>query len=97
MRVRKTSQADADITQAIEYLRERNPEAACAFCLALEEVVRRISQFPEWFPRQRRSSRPELVDVRFAVIRRFGYLVFYRAEADGVRILRVIHGSRNEP
>ncbi len=97
MRVRKTSQADYGITSAIKYLREHNPDAARAFCLALESTLQRIAQFPEWFPLQRRSKRPELVDVRFAVVRRFGYLIFYRIERETVVILRVIHGSRNEP
>ena len=97
MRVRKTLRAETGITAAIMYLRERNPDAAWAFCLALEETIQRIAQFPRWFPLQRRSQRPELADVRFAVIRRFGYLIFFRIERDTVVILRVIHGSRNEP
>ena len=40
-----------------------------------------ITQFPEWFPRQRRTEDPEYRDVRFAVIRPFGCLIFYRYEA----------------
>ena len=69
MRVRKTSRADSDITAAITYLRERNPDAAWAFCLALEDTLRRIAQFPEWSPLQRRSQRPELADVRFRLVK----------------------------
>lgn len=97
MRIRKTSGAERGITDAIVYLSERNPDAALAFCDALEAAFQRIARNPEWFPRQRRSARPELADVRFAVIRRFGYLIFFTIQRDAVVILRVFHGSRNEP
>jgi plasmid stabilization system protein ParE len=56
-----------------------------------------ITKFPEWFPRQRRTDDPKYSEVRVAVIRRFGYLIFYTYEADAVTILRVQHGSMNEP
>jgi plasmid stabilization system protein ParE len=56
-----------------------------------------ITAFPEWFPQQRRTDHPEYRGVRFAVIRPFGYLIFYKFEVDTVTILRVQHGSMNEP
>jgi len=96
-RLRKTSLADADVTAAILHLREKNPQAAMAFVSAFEQTLARIREFPELFPIQWRSSRPELANVRCAVVRRFGYLVFYRNESDAILILRVMHGSQNEP
>lgn len=68
-----------------------------AFVGALEQTMARIREFPELFPIQWRSVRVELAKVRCAVVRRFGYLVFYRVEADAILILRVMHGSQNEP
>jgi plasmid stabilization system protein ParE len=97
MRVRKTSQADADITAAILYLREKNPEAAPALVIALKQTLKRIGKFPELFPTQWRSGRAELADVRCAVIRRFGYLMFYRVKSGEILVLRVIHAAQNEP
>jgi plasmid stabilization system protein ParE len=96
-RLRKTSLADADITAAILHLREKNPLVAMVFVDALEQTLARIREFPELFPMRWRSARPELANVRCAVVRRFGYLIFYRVEADAILILRVMHGSRNEP
>ena len=63
----------------------------------LERMVRTIGLFPELFPRQRRSARPEWKNVRMAVLRRFDYLLFYTYERNTVIIRRVIHGARNEP
>ena len=95
--LKKVSQAEADIAAAISYLSERNPQAGWRFSIELDEVLDRITEFPEWFPRQRRTENPEYRDVRFAVVRPFGYLVFYKCESNTVTILRVLHGSMNEP
>ncbi|MCU0770366.1 MAG: type II toxin-antitoxin system RelE/ParE family toxin [Verrucomicrobia bacterium] len=95
--VHKTSRAEADIAGAITYLAERNPQAAMGFVNDLERLVDTIACFPELFPRQRRSTRPEWRDVRMAVLRRFNHLVFYTFERDTVIIRRVIHAARNEP
>ena len=56
-----------------------------------------ITKFPEWFPKQRRTANPKYRDLRLAVVRPFGYLIFYKVEAGAVTILRVQHGSMNEP
>jgi plasmid stabilization system protein ParE len=95
--VNKTSQAEADIAGAIIYLLEQNPVAAERFVSDLQNMVRTLARFPELYPRQRRSSKPEWQDVRMAVLRRFGHLVFYTYEDNIVIIRRVIHGARNEP
>jgi plasmid stabilization system protein ParE len=97
MPVRKTSRAEADIAGAITYLAKRNPQAAMAFVSDFERLVDTVARFPELFTRQRRSTRPEWRDVRMAVLRRFGYLVFYTFERDTVVIRRVIHAARNQP
>lgn len=95
--VNKTSRAELDIAEAIEFLLERNPQAAERFVLDLQSLTRTLSRFPELFPLQRRSARPEWQKVRMAVLRRFGHIVFYTYENDTIIIRRVIHGARNEP
>lgn len=95
--VHKTSRAEADIAEAITYLVERNPKAAEKLVDDLQKLVRRLSGFPEWYPRQQRSTKPEWRNVRMAVLRQFGILVFYTFENNVVVIRRVIHGARNEP
>ncbi len=95
--VNKTSQAEADIAEAITYLLGQNPVAAEQFVLDLYSLTRRLSRFPELYPLQRRSDKPEWQNVRMAVLRRFGHIVFYTFDNNTVVIRRVIHGARNEP
>lgn len=95
--VHKTSPAEADIADCIGYLLERNPVAAERFVAELQTLSRRLAEFPEWYPRQRRSQRPEWQEVRMAVLRRFGHLVFYTFDGNTVVIRRVIHAARNLP
>ena len=95
--VNKTSLAEADIAGAILYLLERNPEAAEQFVVDLQNLTQRLSRFPELYPLQRRSLKPEWRNVRMAVLRRFGHMVFYTFDNNTVIIRRVIHGARNEP
>ncbi len=94
--VNKTSQAEWDIADAIHHLLEQNPVAAERFVVDLQSMVRRLGQFPELYPFQRRSTKPEWKNVRMAVLHRFGHLVFYTYEDNTVIIRRVIHGTRNE-
>jgi plasmid stabilization system protein ParE len=94
--VNKTSRAELDIANAIIYLLERNPQAAERFVLDLQNLTRTLSQFPELYPIQRRSNKPEWEKVRMAVLRRFGHIVFYTYEQGSVVIRRIVHGARNE-
>ncbi len=96
-RLKKVARAETDIADAINYLGERNSKAAWAFSLELDKMLDLIAKFPEWFPRQRRTENPRYREVRFTVIRPFGYLVLYTYEAGTVTIMRVQHGSMNEP
>ena len=92
--VNKTSQAEADFAQAVMRLLERDPVLAERFINEFDAAIGRIAAFPEWFPIQHRSLRPELAGLRMGVLRRFGYLILYTYEADTVVVRRVIHGAR---
>jgi plasmid stabilization system protein ParE len=95
--VNKTSEAEADFAQAVMGLLESNPVAAERFIDEFDSAIDRIAEFPEWWPVQRRSTKPELAGLRMAVLRRFGYLIFYSYEKDTVIVRCVIHGAREEP
>ncbi len=95
--VNKTSQAEADIAATILYLLKHNPAAAQQFVTDFQLLVGRLARFPELYPVQRRSAKPEWQKVRMAVLRRFGIIVFYTFDKDLVVIRRVIHGARNTP
>ena len=95
--LKKVSRAEDDIAAAINHLGGRDPRVAWAFTLELDRMLDLIRKFPEWFPHQRRTPNPKYRDVRMAVVRPFGYLIFYTFAANTVTILRVQHGSQNEP
>lgn len=94
--VHKTSQAEADIANAIHFLLEKNPVAAELFVSDLERLTMRLRQFPELYPIQRRSAKPEWQHVRMAVMRQFAHIVFYTYENNVVIIRRVVHAACGE-
>ena len=74
-----------------------NPAAAERVLDAVEETFLQIATQPECgvlYP----TRNPQLKTVRMLPVSGFNhYLVFYRTEADAVRVLYVIHGARHLP
>ena len=95
-RLRRTSRVNEDLAAALEYYRARNPAAAVKFLNEFQRMCRLIAQFPEWFPVQSRSVRPELLVVRRAVMRRFDFLIYCAFDDHFVTVLRLVHGAREE-
>lgn len=58
------------------------------FAAKVEEVLSRISTFPELYPALIRN-------VRAATLRRFPYLIYYRVQRTHVEVLAILHGSRS--
>ena len=58
------------------------------FLAALESCFARIQHDPEMYGTVYR-------DVRAALVRRFPYVVYYRAEPERIEVLAVQHGSRD--
>ena len=91
--VKFTSLARADLRAASEYLMREASSLSAAFSF-LDNVDQRAALY---------ASQPELGEDCSGLspgLRRFvvkGYILFYRATADGVEIVRVIHGSRDIP
>jgi toxin ParE1/3/4 len=88
-RVRLSDHAEDDLAAIWASLAEASPDVATAFILKLRDRCRSLSHFP-----RRGVARPKLgFDIR---VLRFGnYLIFYRVEAGGIVIARVLHGSRD--
>jgi toxin ParE1/3/4 len=88
--------ADRDLeNQAYYYATVANPELGHRFLIAAHETFALLAKQPNmgWPPRLRH---PALKSMRVFRIKRFErILILYLPLADGVEILRVIHGSRN--
>ncbi len=77
-----------DIDDAYAAYEQRSAGAGEQFLEALRQLVERIADSPNLYGAIYR-------DVRAAPLRRFPYVVFYRAEANGVLVIAVQHGRRS--
>jgi toxin ParE1/3/4 len=69
--------------------------AARRFLKAADKAIEMLARMPQmgglWD-----SENPALAGLRVWSIRRFeSYLIFYRSAADGIEVVRVLHGSRD--
>lgn len=72
-----------------------DPEAADRVLEAAYGICKILAEHPE-LGRQRQFARPELLGIRSFVITDFpNYIVFYRVQAPGIQIVRVLHGARD--
>jgi toxin ParE1/3/4 len=90
MKVRLTPRAARDIADIADYIRERNPAAAQRVRAAIVKSLTTLASFPHIGRRQ------DVKDVRKFVVRRYGYLVYYRANltVQEIEILTIRHPSR---
>lgn len=88
--------ADRDLDEHADYLAERaTSEVALRFLDAARSAFALLATQPSigWNARLRRSS---LRSLRVFRVRGFEkMLILYRPLADGIDVLRVVHGSRN--
>ena len=87
-RYRYSTAADSDLDDITEYYSSRNPGAGAAFFTDLESRCRITASFPKT-GRPRDAIGP---GIRSFVVR--SHVVYFRAEEDGIVILRILHGSR---
>jgi toxin ParE1/3/4 len=88
--------ADCDLDDYADYLaREASLDVALRFLAAGHATFALLATHPSigWRSRLRHSSLKTLRVFRVAGFERM--LILYRPEANGVDILRVVHGSRN--
>jgi len=83
--------AELDLEEIGDYIARDNPPRAVSFIREIREQCAKITAMPLGAP-----SRHELGEgIRMVP---FGhYLIFYTADAESIRIERVLHGARNIP
>ena len=83
--------AQVDREAIFDYIEADNPRAAIAVDQRISDRVKVLRRLP-------RSGRPGRIEgTRELVVTRTPYIVAYRIIGDTVRILRVLHGSRQWP
>lgn len=87
--------AQEDLDQIHAYISEDNPEAADRVLEAALATFQDLARMPD-MGRPRIFKHSELSGIRSLRVAGFrNYLVFYRSEAGGVSIVRVLHGARD--
>jgi len=87
----RSSQADADLDEIVDYIAVDSPIAAFAWLESIQNLFVLLSRQPKLG--ERYTGR------RLGEVRRFShgnYVVYYQPFGDGVEILRVLHGARDE-
>ena len=83
--------AQRDLQHALDYIRERNPNAATGMG---KRIIGSVGQLID-FPRMGRSGRVK--GTYELVIGRTPYIVAYRLAGNDIEVLAVIHGARRWP
>lgn len=87
--------AERDLDHHTIYIADDNPEAARRFLSATEATFTRLVEMPRLGSR-RQFQNPELADLRMWPVPGFvNYLIFYRPTADGIQVIRVLHGAQD--
>ena len=86
--IRRSRLARRDYVDIWRYIAEHNPDAADRLLRTIDAKLAVYAELPD-IGTNRDSWRPGLRS--FPVGR---YLVFYRAVADGIELVRVLHGAR---
>ena len=85
--------AVSDLENIFKFISLEKPRSAERFLSAASGTFNLLASHPEI---GRARSLPPEKGVRSFAIRRFpSYLTFYRAQPNGVQILRIFHGARN--
>ncbi len=89
-------EVDDDLIAARDFIAADNPTAALDFLDAAFEAFDRLAQFPQMGP-QAHFKHPALKRVRFYILPPpFNrWLIFYRPNASGIEIRRVLYGNVN--
>jgi toxin ParE1/3/4 len=85
-----TDEAEADLEQITDRIAEHSIEIALNFARELREKCESLADAPRGYPLVPRYE-------HFGIRRRpFGnYLIFYRVDADVIKVVHVLHGARD--
>jgi toxin ParE1/3/4 len=87
----RTSEAEADLTEIAFHIAEQNPEAADRWLDLIEEKCQTLSRMPE----MGRKRFDLATGLRSLAVN--NYVIFYRPVANGIHVIRVLHGARDIP
>jgi toxin ParE1/3/4 len=86
--------AEVDLLDNFVYLGLRDVRVAQRFLQSTEAAIAMLADAPQ-LGSSRRSRNPRLADIRTWVLREFRkYVIYYRPTAEGIEVIRVLHGSR---
>lgn len=86
--------AAEDLEEIVDYLRRDNPAVAIRFAESAEATFEKLAEFPGvGSPKDFRSAK--LKGIRSWPVSGFpNHLIFYRAAAEAIEVLAVLHGAR---
>ena len=80
--------AQAELDKAVDWYEERVVGLGVAFTAAVRSVLVDIGKWPE--------AQPKIQgDVRYALLEKYPYAVFYRSSPTQVRVMAILHTSRD--
>ena len=88
MKVRYTPRAFADLEDIRIYISQFDPVAAKRVIAVLDEIARRLGDFPE------SGWRSDELDIRVAHSTRYPYRIYYRVLPEEIWILHIRHTAR---
>jgi plasmid stabilization system protein ParE len=81
-------QAEREAREAAQWYQHESPGLGPAFLEVVEHALGRIAENPLQFPVVHR-------DIRRALLRQFPYGVFFRIRPGAIRVLAIVHLSRD--
>jgi len=84
-----TARAEGDLEDIADYIAQDSPTRALAFVRRLRDRCHALTLHP-YSGRARPELRPELRSVPTG-----SYVIFYRPLADGIEVVRVLHGRQD--
>jgi toxin ParE1/3/4 len=89
--------AQADIVRAFDhYLVEASAAVASDLVLEIEASMHAIARFPS-AGSSRYATPLSIEGLRFVIVERFPYLMFYLDREDRIEVIRVLHQHRDMP
>jgi len=93
--IRIQSRARSDIVELAVYIGRDSARAANRFLDATDETFAMLAQQP-FLGAEYPTKNPRLKGIRVFRVRKFpNHLTFYFARADGIEVVRVLHGARD--
>jgi hypothetical protein len=92
VKLRVLSPAIEEIADAATWFDSQRVGLGEEFWQAVDVILQRIEENPFGFGKSDFAT-PEL-EIRFALVRRFSYVIHFLVEADEVQVISVAHGAR---